>query len=169
MPKGKDKEILSGNSVVLDGMTVPLNYAKNWISKDSRIKYNSDSLNPTVQPEVSTLYMLVTTSPAAHCKDTGTITVNVLMLIDAPNVFSPNGDGLNDTWELKGFESYSNGTVKVFNRYGVAVYETNDYKTSQAWNGTSNGAELPVGTYYYVLEPNIAGLKAMTGFVVLLR
>lgn len=76
--------------------------------------------------------------------------------IEISEVFTPNGDGYNDTWLIKGLEAYPNSRVSIFNRWGTVVYETDDYQND--WNGTSNspyhigGEDLPEGTYYYLLE-----------------
>lgn len=70
--------------------------------------------------------------------------------IEAPNTFTPNGDGVNDFFKIKidGFVSLTQLTI--FNRYGQQVFTTrsiNDY-----WTGTSSGSALPNGTYYWIFE-----------------
>jgi gliding motility-associated-like protein len=70
-----------------------------------------------------------------------------------PNAFSPNGDGINDTWQIKLLNSFLNAKVQVFNRQGQLVFNTKGY--SKPWDGTSNGKPLPIGTYYYVIEPEM--------------
>lgn len=67
-----------------------------------------------------------------------------------PNAFSPNGDGLNDTWGIQVFGIIKLGVLRVFNRWGQVVFETTD--PARRWNGTINGTPLPIGTYYYVLK-----------------
>lgn len=66
------------------------------------------------------------------------------------NAFSPNGDGVNDQWVISGIASYPEATVAVFNRYGNKVFDSTGYKTP--FNGRLNGTELPVGTYYYIID-----------------
>ena len=88
---------------------------------------------------------------------------------------SPNGDGLNETWEIKGIESYPNNKIKVFDRWGNIVFEKESYnnRMENTWKGVSNnglskGQDLPNGTYYY--EIHITGLsKPLSGFVILNR
>lgn len=69
---------------------------------------------------------------------------------------STNNDGDNDTFLISCIEDYPDNNVKIFNRYGTLVFETNNYKNN--WNGVPNkgtpktDAILPVGTYYYVLK-----------------
>ena len=82
---------------------------------------------------------------------------------DIPKGVSPNGDGLNDTWNLSGFNVKK---VEIFNRYGVKVYSKANY--TEEWHGQSdNGNELPDGTYYYVVEFNDNPVK--TGWVYINR
>jgi len=87
------------------------------------------------------------------------------------NEFSPNGDGLNDLFVIDCIEHYPVNSLKIFNRYGSPVYETERYLNT--WDGTANvdgvvrrNEKLPVGTYYYILE--IDG-KAKTGWVYIMR
>ena len=64
-----------------------------------------------------------------------------------PKGVSPNGDGLNDNWDLSNFDI---DKVEIFNRYGTEVYSKRNY--TNEWNGRSdNGNELPTATYYYVI------------------
>ena len=67
-----------------------------------------------------------------------------------PGGISPNGDGVNEYWDIQGLEDYPNATVTVFNRSGQKVYSG----TSQdpAWDGTTNGRECPTADYYYIID-----------------
>ncbi|MDG2152400.1 MAG: gliding motility-associated C-terminal domain-containing protein [Crocinitomicaceae bacterium] len=67
-----------------------------------------------------------------------------------PGGLSPNGDGTNETWSIGGLSEYPEAKVSVFNRWGQQVY-TGDYSTA-AWDGTSNGNDLPTADYYYILD-----------------
>jgi gliding motility-associated-like protein len=83
-----------------------------------------------------------------------------------PNAFSPNGDGINDTWEIQYLNTrFANCTVDIFNRYGQVVYHSNGYAT--AWNGTFNNQKLPFGTYYYTIKIQKTG-ETVSGSVTLL-
>lgn len=89
-----------------------------------------------------------------------------LCSIIIPNVFSPNNDGNNDYWDIKGLESLKNVQLKVFDRYGQVVFESFGYKNK--WNGNKNGVPLPVGSYYYNLI--ISDLnKQFAGSVTIIR
>ncbi|MEN9347164.1 MAG: hypothetical protein RLZZ77_675, partial [Bacteroidota bacterium] len=89
--------------------------------------------------------------------DTATVTVDVECFIDVivPEGFSPNNDGVNDTFTIIGLEDYPGHKLTIFNRWGHKVFEATNYQND--WDGTSQailtlGSEvLPKGTYYYVL------------------
>ena len=66
------------------------------------------------------------------------------------NVFSPNNDGINDTWQIPYLQSYPTAKVEIYNRYGQIVFKSiGSYKP---WDGKLNGKDLPIGTYYYIIE-----------------
>jgi gliding motility-associated-like protein len=73
-----------------------------------------------------------------------------------PEGFSPNSDGINDLFVIRGIDYYPKNTFQIFNRWGNKVFEMTSYKNT--WNGSSTlgvrvlGNELPVGTYFYVLD-----------------
>ncbi len=77
------------------------------------------------------------------------------------NGFSPNGDDVNQFFEIQGAETYPNNTLSVFNRWGNQVFKTNNYQND--WEGTFNGANLMNGTYFYVFEDGVG--KTYTGYV----
>ena len=86
-------------------------------------------------------------------------------VVSVPNAFTPNGDGINDTWVIKNINIFPDCTVKVFNRGGQLVFSSTGYGT--AWDGTLNGAALPSGTYYYIIDLKTKG--KMSGALILIR
>ncbi|MFT3910559.1 MAG: gliding motility-associated C-terminal domain-containing protein [Ferruginibacter sp.] len=70
--------------------------------------------------------------------------------VTAPNAFTPNGDGLHDTWKIFDGACVKKCAVKVYNRYGSPVYESGDYQND--WRGTYKSKNCPDGTYYYLIE-----------------
>ncbi|GAA4331190.1 PKD domain-containing protein [Flaviaesturariibacter amylovorans] len=120
---------------------------------------------PLATPAEDITYTLTVTS-ADGCTASDAVFVKVLKAPQIPNVFTPNGDGTNDRWEIQYLESYPGATVEVYNRYGQLVYRSVNY--TRAWDGTMNGKELPVGTYYYLINPK-NGRKQLSGFVDLIR
>jgi gliding motility-associated-like protein len=83
-----------------------------------------------------------------------------------PNTFTPNGDGINDLWAIKYLDSYTAGTVKIYNRNGGLIFQSKGYP--KAWNGTFNGRPLPTGVYYYVIDLK-DGSPVRSGDVSILR
>ncbi|ALM49787.1 hypothetical protein AMR72_13275 [Flavobacterium psychrophilum] len=79
-----------------------------------------------------------------------------------PRGVSPNGDGLNDTFDLSNLDVIK---LKIFNRYGLKVYEANNYLNE--WYGQSDKGTLPTATYYYVVT--LSAGKEVTGWVYLQR
>ena len=69
-----------------------------------------------------------------------------------PTLFTPNGDGINDTWLIDGLDLYPDILVQVYNRWGQLLFESLGY--ANKWDGTHNGNELPIGAYYYVIDLN---------------
>ncbi|MCP4520355.1 MAG: gliding motility-associated C-terminal domain-containing protein, partial [Cytophagales bacterium] len=107
-----------------------------------------------------------------ECFDSMSTTVLVFKPIEVPNAFTPNGDGIHDTWSISGLETYSEAVVKVYNRWGNLVYETyGGYDSDNEWNGTNNnnGGEVGMGAYYYVIDLNVEEREPVTGHVHIIR
>lgn len=101
-----------------------------------------------------------------NCMASDKLTVKVLKPVTPPTAFSPNGDGINDTWIIKNLDEYPDATVEVFNRYGAKVFSSKGYSTP--WDGAGKGGILPVGTYYYVIKLK-NGFQPLTGYVAILK
>ena len=67
-----------------------------------------------------------------------------------PNVLTPNADGKNDTWFIQNIELFPSNKVRIVNRWGDNVYQSQYYNNE--WDGTFSGGKLPAGTYYYILD-----------------
>lgn len=126
---------------------------------------NSTILQPVTTPLADITYKLTATG-TGNCSISDETVVTVLRSLGIPNAFSPNGDGINDTWVIKYLDAYSGSTVEVFNRYGQQVLNSPGY--SQPWNGTFKGSPLPVGVYYYIINPK-NGRPPYTGSVTILK
>jgi gliding motility-associated-like protein len=89
------------------------------------------------------------------CKQKASVFVNVYSSLFIPTGITPNGDGQNDTWIIPYLYMCPNAVVKVYNRWGVKVYENEGEYYKHPWNGTNkNGKQLPMGAYYYIIEYN---------------
>ncbi|WP_339876589.1 gliding motility-associated C-terminal domain-containing protein [uncultured Algoriphagus sp.] len=88
------------------------------------------------------------------------------LLFEIPNVFTPNGDGINDTWVIRGLkELFQNNKLLVVNRWGVEVFKTDNYEND--WNGDN----LHGGTYFYQIQLMDGQGKnhTMTGYVTIIK
>jgi gliding motility-associated-like protein len=144
---GEDVEVISGKSATLQGKG---GVSYKWFPAEGLS--NPNIANPVASPTKTTTYALEVVTEFG-CVSTDEVTVTVLPKIRIVNTFTPNNDGINDTWEIKGLEEYRNCRLEVFNRWGAKVYESVGYP--QPWNGVSlSGEQLPVATYYYIIYLN---------------
>ena len=126
--------------------------------------------NPQLLGVRTTTYYL-TVSAANQCTSKADpVTITILPRknpFNFPNVFSPNGDGINDKWELKQLSAYVNARVEIFDRAGTKVFSLSK-GYNKAWDGTYNGKPVPAGTYYYIIEPN-QNSTIIKGWVTIIR
>jgi gliding motility-associated-like protein len=160
---GPDKFILEGGSTVLNGSGAGNTVSYQW-SPVTALN-NATLAQPVAMPVEDITYTLTVTS-VDGCSAADQVTVKVLKSPSVPNAFSPNGDGVHDRWEIQYLDSYPGAIIEVFNRYGQKVFESKGY--TKPWDGTANGKPLPVGTYYYLIDPK-NGRKPISGFVDIIR
>ncbi len=161
---GANIEIYTGGSANLVAQQYVHNQTYLWLPNSQLSNANSATTKAT--PNSTTSYYLKVTS-VDNCLAYDTIVVTVKDgNIIIPNAFSPNGDGINDVWEIKLLSSFLSVKVQVYNRQGQMVFNSVGYNSP--WNGTHNGKPLPVGTYYYIIEPG-NGLPKQTGWIAILR
>jgi len=161
---GPDRVVLEGGYVVLSPVLVtgiPVTYS--W----TPAQYLNDASTAKAQasPPFDFNYTLTVTSDKG-CKTTDDVFVKLLKSLVIPNVFTPNGDGYNDKWEIKYLESYPGSIVEVYNRYGQIIFKSVGYGTP--WDGKYKGGDVPAGTYYYIIDPK-NGRKQLSGFVDIIR
>ena len=123
-------------------------------------------------------FRVITSTPNFICggeiiSESSELIITNLVIASA---FSPDADGINDLWIIRGGlnENYPNNKVVIFNRWGVKVYGTAGYQND--WDGTYNNnmsttssSNLPVGTYFYVLDLNGNGSDVRKGYVYITR
>ncbi|MGD0711122.1 MAG: gliding motility-associated C-terminal domain-containing protein [Bacteroidales bacterium] len=132
-----------------------------WIPSNG---LNNQSISsPLAVPDSTTMYFVTISESGCKKVDSVSIIVYDCSLI-IPNVFTPNGDGKNDYFNIYygGFEKYH---LLVFNRWGVCLFESNDKNV--LWDGkTPDGRNASDGTYFYILD---VGKNSYHGAVTLLR
>jgi gliding motility-associated-like protein len=111
--------------------------------------------NSFVTDHPQTVTLIVTDSNGCQASQQIQI-VDICPDIKIPNAFSPNGDGVNDTWNIVGLEFDSSAEVRIFNRYGQQVFQSKGYGTP--WNGEYQGKKLPTGAYYYIINMKNGGV-----------
>ena len=160
---GPDRTVLEAATITLEpiitGNALQYLWTPNQYLNDATI------LNPLVSGVQDITYTLSVTGTGG-CIFSDQVFVKVLRFPNVPNTFTPNNDGINDTWIIDHLADYPNVRVEVFNRYGQLVFESKGY--TKPWDGTMNGKSLPFGTYYYVIEPG-NGRKPVTGYVTLIK
>lgn len=160
---GPDRYVLEGGTATL--LATANGNGLTYLWTPATYLNNPSVLQAVTIPTDDIAYTLTVTT-VNGCSASDGVSVKVLKAPTIPNVFTPNGDGINDRWEIQYLESYPGVTVDIFNRYGSLVYHSLGY--SRAWDGTYNGKPLPAGTYYYVINPK-NGRKQLTGFVDIVR
>jgi gliding motility-associated-like protein len=87
--------------------------------------------------------------------------------ITIPNTFTPNGDGVNDTWRLDNIRNLSlRYTVRIYNRYGSLIFQSTN--NSLPWDGTYHGKPMPAGVYYYIINLTDTA-SILSGWVSVIR
>jgi gliding motility-associated-like protein len=144
---GNDITILKGQSTILNGVG---NGTPIWSPSTGLDSINK--FKPVATPNNSTLYILsVTDLHTCVGTDTVLVTINSAAFSGlVSNLFTPNGDGINDSWYIQDIQNYPDNEVFVYNIYGNLVYSKKGYTND--WQGTFKGSPLPDGTYYYVLR-----------------
>mgnify|MGYP000530714676 CR=1 FL=1 len=127
---------------------------------------DSTIFNPTASPDVTTTYYVTVTSPNG-CTGIDSVTITVLPALNFPDGITPNGDGKNDVWIIDFIEEYPDNMVEIYNRWGELLFHADGYQ--QDWDGTYQGKELPIGTYYYIIDLNDESKQPFTGPITILR
>jgi len=145
----------------------PLNYSWNNGSNVSNLEY------------ISAGRFIVTVSDFNNCqlKDTIFLTPDKSGCVDVPSAFSPNGDGVNETWDifagsssqagLKVRDLYPEAVMEIYNRWGMLIFKSEPGYTKD-WDGTFKDKKLPVDSYYYIFDLR-NGSKPLTGSVTIIR
>ncbi|MCB9339923.1 MAG: gliding motility-associated C-terminal domain-containing protein [Lewinellaceae bacterium] len=137
----------------------------------------SDCLTTTATPLESTTYTIsILDENGCQASASISIFINENVKVYVPNVFSPNGDGLNDFFTLQGNEKVIVGVDKllIFDRWGDNVFENYNFQVNdfaKGWDGTRNGKDMQAGVYVYMAVITVANGKkvSLEGEVVLVK
>ncbi|MHA4895924.1 T9SS type B sorting domain-containing protein [Pedobacter sp. PWIIR3] len=103
---------------------------------------------------------------ATSNKQTALILDDAICQAVIPGSFSPNGDGINDYWNIPMLSGYPNCMVNIYNRFGTNVFQSVGYLSP--WNGQFEGKHLPVGVYYFAIDLKKGG-RVISGAVNIIK
>lgn len=144
---GTDTSIVLGQSVTLNGLGNGTALWSPATGLDSTTIFM-----PTATPTSTTTYTLTVTDNNSCVSIDSVLVTTYSLEFDGmiANLFTPNGDGINDTWYIQNILNFPDNEVLVYNIYGNLVFNKKGYTND--WNGTYNGSLLPDGTYFFVLR-----------------
>ena len=141
--------------IAVSGGSAPYNY--HWSNGD----------NSSIVANLPKGTHTVTVTDANNCESNLEIMVAISHPdedIEVPNVFSPNGDGINDLWVIKNLQWYPENELVLINRWGNEVYTQKSYQNN--WDGS----QLNEGTYFYVLKVKMCNEdKKFSGYITIIK
>ena len=158
---GNDTSIVLGESLTLNGSG---SGAPTW--SPTTYLDNPNVFNPVSSPTDTIAYVLLVTDPNG-CTNSDTVNIFVTDTtteetdLIITNLFTPNGDGINDYWYIENIEQYAGVEIYIYNIYGNLVFSKKGYLND--WDGD----QLPDGTYYYILKSD--AFEPIKGSLEILR
>jgi len=107
--------------------------------RESIVSYDSDTISVSLKIE-----------DVNHCVNLSTLKYQYPLNLYAPNMFTPNNDGLNDVFKVYGLLLFNDFKMRIYDRWGGLVFESNDPKL--AWTGEYNQTPVPTGSYLYIIN-----------------
>ena len=150
---GLDVDEIYGADVELGGQpTGPVGSSFVWSPSINFLNPNDSTLpNPDVIVLANQSYS-VTVTDINGCQNSDDINIILIPDISYSSGFSPNNDGVNDTWSIDQIDQFPNCNVEIYNRWGTLLFKSVGY--NEQWTGLFNEKPLPIGTYYFVIKLN---------------
>jgi len=161
---GPDRTMKEEEPITLHGTAVGTNVNYFWTPTD--YMDNPTSLTPQINPPDNIIYTLHVESPDNCGIVNDEMEVRVFKKLTVPSTFTPNGDGINDTWRIDKLITYPESVLTIYTRDGHEVFRT--IGDARQWTGIYQGRALPSGVYYYVIDLK-NDLPKRAGWVMLLR
>ncbi|MDT3401894.1 PKD domain-containing protein [Mucilaginibacter terrae] len=162
----KEYTIQAGESVTIEPQVLSLNGTQITYTWTPKLGLNNPAgSSPVASPNVTTEYTL-TAKSINDCVTQAKFTVKVVQQPIAYNTFTPNGDGVNDTWVIPNILNFPKATVEVFKRDGEKVFQSVGYP--MAWDGRYRGVDLPAGTYFFIIDTK-NGKPVQSGPLTIIR
>lgn len=146
---GIDLVTVEGQPVSIQAVSSELNVIYRW-SPETYLD-NPAILNPVATPVEDITYTLyISTTEGCNFTVSDQVFVRVYKNLVINNTFSPNGDNINDTWNIVALDTYPLSDITIYNRYGDVVFHSVGY--AFPWDGNHDGKTVPVGTYYFIID-----------------
>lgn len=164
-----DMSIAAGQSVTfVTGANIPYTI----LSWSPASLFTNQTVQSQVVKPMESVHVTVLAASSAGCTDSASVDVAVYPAIESiiiPNAFSPNGDGLNDTFGPIFVDNFKVIEYRIYNRWGAVVFE--GYNGHTRWDGTYRGEPAPLGDYFYILrlEGGDGSIAERKGDVMLVR
>ena len=150
---GVDVDDIYGANVTLGGLpTGPFGSSFVWSPSTNFLDPNDSTNSNPVVTVLSNQTYSVTATDINGCQNSDDINIVLIPDISYSSGFSPNNDGINDTWSIDQIDQFPNCNVEIYNRWGTLLFKSVGY--SEKWTGLFNEKPLPIGTYYFVIELN---------------
>lgn len=152
---GPDRALCAGDSIILN----PGSF--------EQYLWQDNSTKPAFKVTTNGTYWVKVTN-GSGCTATDTVIIKKVncSLPNIPNTFTPNNDGINDTWNIPELQYFPQCTVYIYTRWGVRLFNSIGY--SKPWDGRYNGKDVAFGTYYYVIDLK-DNKPLISGYVTVVR
>jgi len=160
------------NNATLDELSVQGTGTFTWYSDAALINQigTGSTYSPSLIIGTTDYYVTQTENGCESSSSMVQITIEECSII-IPTAITPDGDGVNETWQLNDIDKiYPKNVVTIYNRWGNLIYQSNEgqYELTP-WDGTFNNEKMPVGSYYFVIEFNDGISTNKTGIVTLIQ
>lgn len=145
---GPDKVIINGQSATINGTAGGTDVSYLWTPNVNIT--GATTLNPEISPTSNQVYTLNVYSNKGCKTASDNVLVKVYQQLFVPDAFTPNGDGINDTWVIETLGAYPGADLKVFNRLGQKVFDNKG--KSIWWDGRFKEEPMPSGAYVYLID-----------------
>ena len=161
---GQDTTVAKGQALTLNASGGPF-VSYQWLPESGLD--NPTSQSPSLVANEDIRYYVIG-STTEGCQETDSINISIAGGLVIYSGFTPNGDNRNDLWDIDFIDYYPNIVVMVYDRWGRQVFYSKGYSSEKRWDGRFNDEELPIGTYYYVIDLN-DGSEPYKGPVTIVR
>ena len=114
----------------------------------------------------------VNVKDAFNCENSDTINIltcsSTEYFKEMPTGFTPNGDGVNDEWRIPQLQAFPQAVVEIFDRWGNLIFRS-EPGYSRPWDGTYQGKDMPMDSYYFIIRLFSGEMEPLTGTVTLIR